>query len=375
MRLREAMRASLVVDDSALGGHNNFHLIRLCAALLVLFAHCYHLLGRAAEEPIGRWFFWFDASLLGVAIFFFISGCLVARSWDVRRNLAGFLAARALRIAPALWLVLSLSVFALGAAFTTLPLRDYLGSPETRKYLVLNAILYTQYLLPSVFDSNPVPGINGSLWTIPLEVVLYLILGAAGWLGLLAPRAPWKQFHDRVSLRPFAAAALLLLALLLIQKVLRTGAGYYSLGGYFLLGVLAYRFRQRLALRLQDMLLITGAAIAFGPTWAGPLLMPPAVGLTVLTLALHPVFALPRTWLHRHDYSYGAYLYGFPVQQAMIALGADQPLQLFAWCVPLTLCCAALSWHLVERPALNQKRRVDRWIANRFPDRHLAQRG
>ncbi|MEP7083231.1 MAG: acyltransferase [Betaproteobacteria bacterium] len=371
MGQREALRAAVAVDDLALGGHNNFHLIRLVAALLVLFAHCYHLLGRAADEPIGHWFVWFDASLLGVSMFFFISGCLVARSWNIRRSLPLFLAARALRIAPALWLVLGLSVL-LGAAVTTWPLRDYLHSVDTRKYLVLNAILYTHYLLPGVFESNPVHGINGSLWTIPLEVVLYLILGAAGWLGLLAPHDTLRHFRERISRHPFAATALLLLGLLLIQKVLRTGAGYYSLAGYFLLGMLAFRFRHWLVLRVAEVLLLAGAAIALGPTWAGPLLLPAAVGFTILTLALHPALALPPTWLHRHDYSYGAYLYGFPVQQSMISFGIDQPLLLFACCVPLTLACAALSWHLVEQPALAQKQRVSRWIARWLPGEREA---
>src|SRR5215210_6778389 len=83
------------IDDAALDGHNNFHLVRLAAALLVLFAHAFHLLQRAGDEPIGRWFIWLDASLLGVAMFFFVSGFLVSRSWDRRGNLLSFLAARA----------------------------------------------------------------------------------------------------------------------------------------------------------------------------------------------------------------------------------------------------------------------------------------
>ena len=371
MDLRDALRAPVPVDDSALGGHNNFHLLRLAAALLVLFAHSYHLLRRASEEPIGRWFVWLDASLLGVAIFFFLSGCLVARSWDVRKNLAAFLAARALRIAPALWWVLVLSVFALGAAVTTLPLPRYFGDPDTWRYLVLNAILTTQYLLPGVFESNPVPGINGSLWTIRLEVVLYLILGITGWLALLAPLAPraaLRQAYERVARQPIVAVAMLLLALLLIDKVLRTGVQYYSLAGYFLLGVLAFRFRHRIVLRLPEIVLLLILAVALATTWAGPVLAPIAIASALLALALHPACALPVTWLHRHDYSYGVYLYGFPVQQSLIAFGIDEPLLLFATCVPVTVGLAALSWHLVERPALNQKHHVSKWIARWLPD-------
>jgi peptidoglycan/LPS O-acetylase OafA/YrhL len=367
MDLREALSTSFQVDDSALGGRNNFHLIRLGAALLVLFAHSFHLLRRAGEEPIGRWFVWLDASLLGVAIFFFVSGFLVARSWDTRRSLAGFLTARALRIAPALWLVLAISVFCLGAVFTSLPLAEYLRNADTKKYLVLNAVLYTHYLLPGVFESNPVPGINGSLWTIPLEVVLYLILGVAGWIGFLSPHAAVRRAYERVVRYPLVSAALILFALLLVNKVLRTGAQYYSLAGYFLFGVLSYRFRQMIGWRFDHVALLVVITVAAAKTWAGPILLPIALAYAILTLALHPMFRMPVTWLHRHDYSYGAYLYGFPVQQTLIALGVRDPMLLFVCCIPLTLCCAALSWHLVERPALNQKARGSDWVAHWLP--------
>jgi peptidoglycan/LPS O-acetylase OafA/YrhL len=64
------------------------------------------------------------------------------------------------------------------------------------------------------------------------------------------------------------------------------------------------------------------------------------------------------TWLHRHDYSYGTYLYGFPLQQSLIAAGIADPWLLFATAAGLTLGCAALSWHAVERPCLALKLRL-----------------
>mgnify|MGYP001433765250 CR=1 FL=1 len=54
MGLGGALLARIQVDDAAFGGRNNFHLIRLSAALLVLLAHSFHLLARAGEEERGR---------------------------------------------------------------------------------------------------------------------------------------------------------------------------------------------------------------------------------------------------------------------------------------------------------------------------------
>ncbi|MEP6701418.1 MAG: acyltransferase [Betaproteobacteria bacterium] len=370
MSLAGALSHGWRIDDAALDGRNNFHLVRLFAALLVLFAHSFHLLQRAGDEPLGSWFIWLDASLIGVSIFFFVSGFLVARSWDRRGNLAGFLAARALRIAPALWLVLVVTVLGLGALVTTLPAADYFHSAQTKKYLVLNAILYTQYLLPGVFESNPVPGVNGSLWTIPLEVVLYLILAVCGFIGLLEPGASARSVARRIALRPLLSGALILLGTLLVSKVLRTGAQYYTLAGYFLLGTLCYRYRHRLSLRLDLTLGLAIIAIAAGRTPFGPIVMPLAIASTTLAVALHPAFGMRPTWFHRHDYSYGAYLYGFPVQQALIAAGLSVPLALFGCAVIVTLLCAAVSWHAIERPALHRKPQVEHAIATRFSRRY-----
>jgi peptidoglycan/LPS O-acetylase OafA/YrhL len=320
----------------------------------VLYSHSFHLLDLRPEEPVGAWFTWFDASVLGVAIFFFISGFLVCRSWDNRRDPVSFLTARALRIAPAYWCVLLVVAVVLGPAVTTHPVTDYILEPGTLRYVAYGAVIHVQYLLPGVFEHAPAPGVNGSLWTIRLEVALYVMLAIAGTLAQSAG-ARGASAGKRWWARPVGRELLLFAWLLLLVRIVFAGPSYYHLAGYFLFGLVCYRFRGLCILRLDWTLLLVCAAIAFGRTWFGPVLMPMAIAHLVLSAALHPALQSSRGWLHRNDYSYGLYLYGFPVQQTLVAMGIATPMAVLAWALPVTLCCAALSWHLVEHPLLARK--------------------
>ena len=141
----------------------------------------------------------------------------------------------------------------------------------------------------------------------------------------------------------------------MLVRIAFAGPSYYHLTGYFLFGLACYRFRDLCVLRLDGTLLLACAAIAFGRTWFGPVLMPMAIAHLVLTVALHPALQMPAGWLHRNDYSYGLYLYGFPVQQTLVAMGIASPMAVLGWALPITMACAALSWHLLEHPLLARK--------------------
>ena len=172
------------LSDYAVGRDNNFNLIRFLAALSVLFGHSVGVLGLPSAYE-----FFFDHLGLSLAemavdVFFVTSGFLVTASLINRGNLIAFLWARVLRIYPALWVMLALTVFVLAPALTTLPLAEYLSAPKTWDYFAKCATLIggVRYSLPGVFDAMPLKGeFNGSLWTLPIEFRLYLYL-AAGWL-------------------------------------------------------------------------------------------------------------------------------------------------------------------------------------------------
>src|SRR4051794_29915781 len=173
-------------------GANNFDLLRLFAAGCVLFTHSFALTDTG--EPA-----WsrttLDGGSLGVLIFFAISGFLVARSWSYDPRLLSFCAKRALRLLPALVVCLLLTALVLGPLVTTLSTSSYLENPATKRFVLDNATLQTRYTLPGVFGDVPNPHptiVNGSLWTLPLEVKSYFLIAALGCLGaLVARRRSW----------------------------------------------------------------------------------------------------------------------------------------------------------------------------------------
>ncbi len=172
---------------------NNFDALRLLAAISVIFSHSFLIAeGTQNNEPLilltG------NQSILGLAgvfVFFAISGFLVTQSFEQTANPLHYLAKRALRIFPGLFIATLLSAFVLGPLVTALPLGAYLSRPEPYQYVIGNTLLdQTVHELPGVsFVANPVGlEINGSLWTLRCEFVMYLMVLALGMLRLLTLR-------------------------------------------------------------------------------------------------------------------------------------------------------------------------------------------
>jgi peptidoglycan/LPS O-acetylase OafA/YrhL len=206
-----------------------------------------------------------------------------------------------------------------------------------------------------VFEANPYPlAVNGSLWTMPWEIRMYVSLAG---LALL-----WRfvAFPVRRAVLWIAALALLAratcawLAPSLPEPVL-AALRFVSI---FYLGAAFHVLRDRIALRTPIFLLLA-AGLAASATFAPALfrsLYVLALPYVVLFLAYVPA-GLVRAYNRVGDYSYGTYIYAFPIQQSISAtLDAPGPLEMLAFALPLTLLVAAASWHFVEKPALAWKR-------------------
>jgi peptidoglycan/LPS O-acetylase OafA/YrhL len=330
--------------------------LRLAAATLVIVAHSYNL--TVNEEPLRR-FGGPEFGDIAVAVFFAISGFLVTASWMSDSRLRSFLLRRALRILPGLWVVLFLTV-AFGLVVTALPVTSYLTSLDTWRYPFERAIVYsTRPSLPGVFTSNPYgSAVNGSLWTLPVEVTAYGATLLLGVTGLLARR------------RELVLAATVVLVV--VQETILpdassldvTGVGsvlhwLVHFGLYYAAGALLFLYRERIRLSLlaaAAALVLWVASFDTGvTTLAGQVLLP----YVVLVLGYRAPELVDRVMRRIGDLSYGTYIYAFPVQQAIIHYQLDiSPPRLIAITVPITYACAFASWRLVERPALRLRRRL-----------------
>jgi peptidoglycan/LPS O-acetylase OafA/YrhL len=346
------------------GHDNNFDFIRWLAATMVVFSHEYAIVGGAGGEPLAQLTGGFATfGTLGVDIFFVVSGLLVTRSLIERKAIGFFVASRALRIVPALVVVLALSAWVLGPILTDLPLRAYFLSHDAWTYVARNVTFVDfQWGLPGVFLANPLrEAVNGPLWTLQPEVQMYgslLLLGVIAWgggprlsrhravfvgTGMLAAIAWGWAIHGDLAGRGLEPSTLARLA------------------PYFGLGSLLYLARRAVPITPLSVGAAWGVVVAsrgtslFAPAFAV------AVALTTVWLAYSNLGALKR-WGRFGDFSYGLYIYAFPVQQTLIALFPSwHRLEHFVATYAATLLCAVLSWRLVEAPSLSLKKRLLNW--------------
>jgi len=321
---------------------NNFDLLRLVAALSVIFSHAF-LLAENSQDHDPLMMLTGGQAILGLAgvfVFFTISGYLITQSFESTRLPLVFLAKRALRIFPGLLGCLLVCVFVIGPLVTRLPLAEYFAQPGTYLFLLHNAVLDVEYnRLPGVvFWSGNIGGIvNGPLWSLPCEALLYLMLFGLGLCRLLI--LP-------VCLLLLAAGV----AALCIDIAGNTFGSALWLLGFFAAGMCCYRLRgSGIFARHWALLALLGLVLSVP---ARLFLVGFALFGSYLTIYLAVNRRLPVVPAARFgDLSYGLYIYGWPIEQCVIYFsGGTAPWwEVFLISVALAVPTAFLSWHLVEK--------------------------
>ncbi|WP_234966896.1 acyltransferase family protein [Olsenella urininfantis] len=327
------------------GRNNNLNLIRFVAALSVIWSHSYSL----TSGPNG------DVSLLdrmtsgrlsigglAVGVFFLYGGMLIAKSCESHLKPMGFFAARIRRIFPQLVFTVLLSTFVFGPLLSSNDAATYFHDSRTYRYL-LNALLVPVHGLPGVFEANPYPAVvNGALWTLPVEFACYVLCYVTFRL------TSFKRGRATALICTLIVAGLAflhasgLMALSVVRAVLE-----------FLIGMLFWTWRDRVIV-----------SRTLGIAAIGSTCILCALGLDLPAMLLTVPYAL--VWLgwgtkrkfqnfaYGADLSYGTYLWGFPVQQALVALW---PLPM-RW--PLNTVLAA---GIAVLMGLANHLLMDRWLA------------
>jgi peptidoglycan/LPS O-acetylase OafA/YrhL len=322
---------------------NNFDIIRLLLASVVIFFHIGAISGAPVFEQLPRYF----SGHLAVEGFFAISGFLIFASYERSSSLKDYFIKRAARILPGYWLA---TAFCLVIGFCY-------GSFHVIPFLLAN-LTFANFLagsIPGVFTSNPMNGMNGALWTIKIEVMFYIAVPIIVWLcrRLNRDAVLWTLF-----------------ALSIVYRVLMADHNTLALQlpgqlSFFMIGALIHYHVQWFEahgrwITLAAVLLYL-AHIATG--WF--LFRPAAIAtLTLSASLLFPVIKGPTRW---GDFSYGIYILHWPIIQLFVAAGLyrSRPWIALALTLISVVIGAVLSWFLVEKPSLALAH--SRRIKTRYP--------
>jgi peptidoglycan/LPS O-acetylase OafA/YrhL len=322
---------------------NNFDIVRLSLAFLVVFFHIGYLSGNPLFANLPRYF----SGHLAVEGFFAISGFLIFASYERSSSLKDYYIKRAARILPGYWLSTAVCLF---IAFSY-------GSFHVARFLFAN-LTFANFLagdIPGVFASNPMTAMNGALWTIKIEVMFYILVPVIVWLSRRINRDAvlWSLF-----------------ALSILYRVLMADHNTYALQlpgqlSFFMIGALIHyhvRFFE-----INGKWITLAAVILYAAHLATGwfVLRPAAVATLTLSVSLlAPTVKGPTRW---GDFSYGTYVLHWPVIQLFVAAGLyrDHPWAAMALTVISIALAATFSWFVVEKPSLALAH--SRRIKNRYP--------
>lgn len=344
------MKRSFADQITQIPNPSGFDYLRIILAILIVL---WHGILTSTGDDTGVWsssFRPFPAILL--PMFFCLSGFLIVTSLERVGVLRHFLMLRVLRIVPALCVEFVLSAVVLGGCLTTLSLTDYFTDPGFFAY-AKNILGFVQFKLPGVYVDNPFSGVvNQNLWTLPREFYCYFMLCIAFMCGLFS--------RPRLLLAGLVLVTPVLTWLIIPQYAVKeqTPPTSFCLIMSFWWGVYFHRNRHNIARDGRIALVCLVIALALLYRADTQYLALPFVAYA--TLYIGTANPPRRTFLMTGDYSYSLYLFGFPIQQASVALLGDASsfFTSVACGLGFGLPLAWLSWHYVEHPVMKNRNAI-----------------
>lgn len=325
---------------------------RLLLAAEVILWHSFLSTGRTAMVPHAAMQLTWS---IGVDSFFAISGFLITRSWVERPKARDYLAARGLRILPGLWICLIVTAFVIapiGVAIQGGSVKNLLWSTGPITYVLGNSLVF--YVLQGINGTPagvPLPGSwNSSLWSLGFELLCYLAVLVLGLLGMVRYR--WVS----IAMLFLAAVAAVLQGPLVYPGVWSLGQLAARCAIMFAAGAVLYQWRDKIPANWWLVALCTAIVVAAGVLFPDYRV---AAGWALAYAVVVSGILIPGPNL-RNDYSYGMYIYAFPVQQILVMAGLVSlpPLLFFGVSTLATFPLAAASWFLIERRAMRLKHRI-----------------
>lgn len=342
---------------------NALNAFRLALAIAVILWHSFPLTGRDVDVPAVRQLL----SSVHVDGFFAISGFLITSSWLRNPKVRDYLVARGLRILPAFYICLIITavvIAPLGVAIQGGPAARLLFSAAPIEYIVKNGAVWVfKADIGGTPSGIPFPGSwNGSLWTLGWELLCYLAVVVLGVTGLLG----------RVWLLPAATALAVLWSAVVPPTTWEAPTPEQNAARFalmFFAGALIYQCRNVLPARWSLVAVSVVVVLACGllPNYRVIAAVPLAYAIIVSGALISN-----RRFSLRTDLSYGVYIFAFPIQRLLVIGGLDStnPFALWGIATLATLPIAALSWFLVEKPALGCK---TRFLKGKSADRSRLQ--
>lgn len=330
---------------------NSLNNIRLILASMVAVVHA-SAIYIGTQPRFGRT----EVGAMAVDAFFVLSGFLVARSYDRLGSFVRYAWHRFVRIMPLFWLVLIVTATVIAPAIAAFegrpPLSVFTGENASWRYVVENSLLYIapqNFGVAGLPSGTSTPGVvNGALWTLFYEVVCYIGVACLGVVGLLR-RNRWMV----IALTAAFGMGTIIEEFTTIDL---PGSLFLRFFWVFLLGTLAYLYQDRLPITRKwalVALLVVAGSLAFLHDYRS---------LGAPAFAYLSMWAVVKTpWLRHNfpwDLSYGMYVFHWPIETLLVVSGVAATLGVVGYtvlAVVLAASLAALSWNVVESPALSKK--------------------